>query len=692
MASSNTNVQLTGLDFNTIKSNFINYLQSQSTFKDYNFQGSAMSVLLDVLAYNTQYNAYYLNMVANEMFLDTALQRSSVISHAKLLDYTPKSNIAPTAIINITSNNVSATSVTLPQYTNFLSESVGGANYNFVTVSPITANASNNTIQFNNVEIKQGLPVTYTYTVDSVTNPTYTFELPDSSVDTTTIQVLVQQSSSNTSYTVYTQAQNYLILNGTSPVYWVQEGFNGNYQIYFGDGIIGNQLQDGNVIIVSYIVTQGTAAAGANSFVLMDTIQGLGTTTINGVVPASEGGTKESIQSIKFQAPKAYAAQNRAVSKDDYITLIQQNNLGYSFDAVNVWGGEENNPPVYGQVFVSLKPTGSLLLTDTQKQDIINNVISPISVMTVTPTIVDPDYTYLQIAANVVYSQSQTLLTANGIQQAVTSAVNTFTSSTLNTFNSTFSMADLMYAIQNADPSIITNQTNIRIQKKFYPNLTTPTTYSLNFGTQLQKGVLTSGITSTPSLQYRNPANTASIITSVFIEEVPSYTGGIQNINIVNPGYGYQSVPTVTILGDGSGATANATINGSGQITSITLGSSGNNYTQAVVVITPAANDKTGNLGAATAVLQGQYGTLRSYYYNSNNVKTILNNNIGTIDYINGIVTLNAFSPVQVNNPLGELTITATPLNTLLSSSQNRIVTVDPYDPVAITVTVTATK
>ena len=253
--ASNTNINITQLDFSTIKSNFITYLQSQNTFQDYNFEGSAMSVLLDVLAYNTQYNAYYLNMVANEMFLDSSLQRSSVVSHAKLLNYTPKSAIAPSAEISLTFNGTANAAFTLPKFTNFTSEAIDGVNYNFVTVDAKTVNAANNTATFNDVVIKQGIPASYRYTVSSAGNPSYTFQIPDATIDTTTIEVSVQVSSSNSSSTVYNSASNYLTLDSTSTVYFLQESLNGNYEIYFGDGVLGKLLSDGNIVNISYVAT-----------------------------------------------------------------------------------------------------------------------------------------------------------------------------------------------------------------------------------------------------------------------------------------------------------------------------------------------------------------------------------------------------------------------------------------------------
>jgi hypothetical protein len=692
MAGANSNIQLTDLDFNTIKNNLKTYLQSQDTLKDYNYEGSALSVLLDVLAYNTQYNAYYLNMVANEMFLDTALQRSSVVSQAKLMNYVPKSAIAPTAIINLNINQVSDPTLTLPKFTPFMSEAIDGINYTFVTTDSYTSTVDlgTNRATFTNVVLKQGIPASISYTVNSTTNPKYNFILPTENIDTTTLQVLVQQSTTNTAVEIYKAAENYLTLDGNSLVYFLQENVSGSYNVSFGDGILGKKLTDGNIVLISYITTSGSDSYGANNFVLMGSVGGYSSATITPVSSTTKGTLRESIDSIKYQAPKSYSSQKRAVTKEDYITVIQQNNLGYSFDAVNVWGGQENDPPVYGQVFVAIKPSGAYVLSATQKERLIADVIRPVSILTVEPTIVDPDYTYLQLTSNVYYDPRKTNLTASQIKEAVKTTISNLASTSLNTFNSTFSITDFTKAISSVSTSIITNEMTLQLQKKFIPNLSISSTYNLYYGSPLKRGMFQSGLTTSPYLSYRNPLNLAQLITGVYIEEIPSSTGGIDSISVLNPGFGYQSAPTVKILGDGTGATAEAIITGDGSIKSITVLTPGTGYTSAIVSITPAEGTSTGALGAATAILEGRYGTLRTYYYDSTNVKVVFENNIGTIDYNLGIVTLNSFNPIDVDNPLGQLTITANPTSTIISSTYNRIITIDPFDPNAIIVNVTA--
>jgi len=688
--AANTGLNITELDFNQIKTSLKNYLQSQDILKDYNYDGSALSTLLDILAYNTQYNAYYLNMVANETFLDTALQRASVVSHAKTLDYVPKSSIAPTATINLKVNQVTDTSLTLPKFTSFLSESIDGISYMFVTTENTTVTVLNNTANFDGITLKQGTPVSLSFTYDSTTNSKSIFEIPEINVDTTTLTVSVRESSSNNFYNIHTHAKDYLTLSGSSLVYFLQENVKGFYEVSFGNGVLGKKLTNGNIVTLSYVVTNGSASTAANNFVLMDSISGYSNTRIFPLTSATQGGDKESIESIKFQAPKSYSAQGRAVTKEDYITAIQQNNLGYSFDSVNVWGGQENDPPVYGQVFIAMKPSGAYMLTENQKSKLIKDVLRPISVLTVEPTIVDPDYTYIQITANVLYDPKRTRLTASEIKTNVKTAINNYARTTLNSFNSTFRSSEFNNQINSVDSSIITNEISIQLQKKFYPNLSTPTTYKLYYGAPLKRGLFLSGITSSPSIVYRNPLNLALSVDGLYIEEVPSSTGGVESITITNPGFSYQGQPTVDILGDGTGATAEAVMSNNGTIKQINVLTKGTGYTSAILKITPAAEDTTGSSGGGIITLEGRYGILRLYYNDTTNVKTVFKGNIGTVDYNLGVVTLDAFSPLNVNNDLGLLTVTTNPTTTIISSTYNRVITVDEFDPQSIVVNVTA--
>lgn len=680
--ASNTNIQLADLDFADIKSNFITYLQGQNVLKDYDYTGSGLSVLLDILAYNTQYNAYYLNMVANEMFLDSAIQRESVVSHAKLLGYTPKSAIAPTAVINMNVLNVTASSLTLPQYTKFISESIDGVNYTFLTTDSTTVN-TNTTSQiasFQNIQLKQAIVGTYQYTVDTTANPTLSFEIPDTNIDTSTLSVSVQASSSNTYYDIYTLSTDYTNLTSTSKVFFLQEGTNGYYEIYFGDGIVGQTLTDGNIVNISYLSTKGRAAEGANSFTLLDTISGYGVTEITPILSATRGKDKESIDSIKFQAPKAYATGYRAVSKDDYISIIQQNKYGITLDAVNVWGGEEVDPPAYGKIYVSVKPAGGYSLTEEQKNILINDVIKPASVMTVTPEIVTPEYLFLMFTARVSFDSRKTNRTASQIQDLVKAGVKSFCDNTLNTFNSSFSVGDLIVHTQALDKAITGVDFDITLQRRILPELINSKTYTVQFNNPIKKYATQSVIFPDSFGQY--DVN-ATYYPEVYFEERNDLSTELDYILMLNGGSGYSSTPIVTIYGDGTGATAEATVL-NGIITGINITNAGTGYTQALVAI----SDATGTGAAATGVLKQNYTGLRTYYF-QNSIKNILTQNAGTVDFTNGVVTLTDFIPYTINNSDGYFRINALAENRNVSSSFNKIITYDSEDNTAITVNVT---
>jgi hypothetical protein len=404
------------------------------------------------------------------------------------------------------------------------------------------------------------------------------------------------------------------------------------------------------------------------------------------VQAATQGAERETIESIKYTAPKSYAAQGRAVTKEDYIFLIQNNSGIFPIDAVNVWGGEENDPPVYGVVFVAIKPSGGYLLTPSQKSIIEEEIIKPISVLTVQPRIIDVDYNYLVINSNILYDTKLTTLTSSQLQTQTLTAIQGFAADTLNTFNSTFQLSTLISTVQSVSPSFITNDASIALQKRLVPSLTSSTTYTLKYGTSLKKDIFGKSISVTPTFQVIDVDNNSVVRDSVYLEETPSSTTYVESISISNPGFGYTSTPTVTILGDGTGATARATIV-NGQVDSITMIDVGVNYTQAIVQIT--STDGNGSLASAVAILAGNKGTLRTYYF-ENNVKKILNANAGTVDYAQGIVTLTDFNPSAINNPLGVLSVQAVPTSTIVSSARDKIITLDNTDPNAININIVA--
>jgi hypothetical protein len=685
MANPEAKLKVAELDFDAIKSNLRNFLKSQSEFSDYNFEGAGLSVLLDILAYNTHYMGYYLNMVSNEMFIDTAIKRGSVVSHAKLLGYVPRSRVAAKAVIDLTITpvpNDSNSAITIPRFTRFVSESKDGINYVFVNPSArvVSKNTVSGLFEVANLEIKEGQPNAITFTYDAQTNPKQYFEIPDVGVDTSTIQVTVQRSAENANQQSYILAQDATDVDENAAVYYLEENKSGKYQIYFGDDVVGKALTEGNIVIVSYVVTSGSTANSLREFKPVDTILNGATVSVTLQSESTSGAAEEDIEKIRFTAPKAFIAQNRAVTKNDYIALI---NRDYPyFEAVNVWGGEENDPPVYGKVFFTAKPLGGYEITTTEIEFIKNNVLKPFSVLTVTPDYVEADYNYLNISADVNYDPTRTNKTASEINLGVINAIRNFCNQNLDTFNSTFKVSQLSRAIDDSDQSITSNDIGVIIEKRFAPDTTRTLSYSLNFGTELLQGTTTQRLISTPSFGY---LDAAGIERDCFLEEVLQSFTGVESIEILTGGSGYTTTPDVLIDGDGTGAAARALIV-NGSVKRIEVLTQGTGYTSATVTISGG-----GGSGALARVsLQGRTGKLRIFYFDTNQIKKVISEDIGTIDYQRGIVSLNSFSPVSVDDPFGTLIIKAIPKKKIFSSVRNRIVTLDTSDPSAIVTTINA--
>lgn len=680
ITANNSKLQLTSLDFDSIKTNLVTFLQSQSQFADYDFTGSAFNVLLDLLAYNTHYNAVYLNLVANEMFLDTAVLRSTVVSHAKALGYTPTSAVSALATVNLAVTRAATdnTSIlTVPRFTQFSSSALDGTSYNFVTLDNYTASQAGNTFNFNGIVIAEGSPVVKTFIADSSTNPTQSFNLTDQGIDTSTFQVIVQTSQTNTTKQVFNLATNFNVVDGNTNVYFVEEGANASYTLYFGDGVIGTALEDGNIVVVSYITTSADAANGLDGFSLQGSVLSGSVANVM-TVSASAGGTPlEDVASIKFAAPKSYIAQNRAVTVNDYVALINKN-YPY-FDAVTVWGGETLNPPVYGKVFISAKPKNGYGVTVQQQQYLLNNIIAPISVLTVTPVYVAADYNYLNLSFDVDYDSTQTTLTAAQLIGVITSAVQSYAGLNLNTFNAQFRLSRLLNAVDSSENSILSSTADIYIQKKLIPALGVSQTYVVNTGCQLLQGTPNKHLYTSPSFTLNDAGGTAR---QAYIEETPNSYSGLEDVLIVTPGSGYTSNPEIIIAGDGTGANAIATIV-NGVVNSVTIDNPGTGYTTASLT----ANGGGGTGATFTGLLQGQYGILRTYYFDQNNNKNIINENAGVIDYLNGIITLNDFAPTAVDNQFNIISIYVPPANLTFGSNNEIILTLDPSDNNAVQVT-----
>ncbi len=479
MAQTTNRLRVTELDFDEIKTNLKTYLKSQSEFADYDFEGSAMNTLVDLLSYNTHYNAVYANMVSNEMFLDSAVKRDSVVSLAKHLGYTPRSSTASSARVNITINSPSGnpSSLTMTKGTVFRSR-VNGVNYQFVTTSDVTIIPTEGVYTFTNIDIKEGTLLKSLFTKDSGL-ASQRFILDNENIDTSTIKVRVQSSAVDLTQRSYTKAENILDIKADSEVYFLNVVENGATEISFGDGVLGKALLDGNIIIAEYIVCNEELANGADTFTLQSAVGGSTNATITTVIKSENGSARESTRSIKFNAPKSYSAQNRAVTAEDYKVILPK--LYNNIDAMQVWGGEDNDPPIYGKVFISIKPKTGDSLTTSTKDTIKNTVLAGKNMVSITPEIIDPVYICIVPTINVYWNPNITSSTYTDISSQVRQTVVNYKNTDLKTFDSVFRYSKFVNLIDLSDPGIVSNITTLRCERHFDAILNQESKYTINF-------------------------------------------------------------------------------------------------------------------------------------------------------------------------------------------------------------------
>lgn len=475
MASDN-NLKIDALDFQGIKTNFKSYLQAQDQFRDYNFEGSGLNVLLDLLAYNTYYNSFYLNMVAAEAFLPTAQKRNSVVNLAKSLNYTPRSvtsaSISGTATLTVTG---SPTSVTIPAYTSFTG-SVDGVTYNFLNTSSVTITPTDG-VYTSAMTLKEGRYINRRYTVN-LNDADQRFLIPNKNIDTTTLTVSVLNSSTDSTVVPFSKVDSLVEVASTTRVYYLEEVEDGQYEIKFGDGVFGVALDAGNIVVLEYLVSNGASANDIQTLTYADAISGVISISFVSADPATGGADRESVNQIKFNAPKAYEAQNRVVTADDYKTLMLQQ---ATVDSCVVWGGEDNDPPTYGRVFIAVKPKIGSVLTATEKLNLVNSVINPKKILTVTTEIVDPEYTYIIIDATVKYQSDATILSAAEIKQLVINTIKTYNTDEINQFSKYFRYSKLSRLIDTTERSILSNVMSARMRKEVAVQLGIGTRYEISF-------------------------------------------------------------------------------------------------------------------------------------------------------------------------------------------------------------------
>jgi len=467
-----SNLNVTELDFPEIKQNLKNFLKQQSEFNDYDFEGSGLSVLLDVLAYNTHYNALNAHYSLNEAFLDSAQIRGNVVTRAKLLGYVPRSVLSPRATVNLSVNVASevGTKPTVLELTRGtkLKTTVGGEEFQYVVLETQQATLINNVYTFPNVVIAEGTFRELKYRVDNdIENQK--FQLSDFNADTSTLRVRVQENEESTSFDIYTKFESLRNIDSTSKVYYLQENSAGYYEVYFGDGVTGKKPTNNNIVTIDYIITEGEESNNATTFSMVDNIGGFTNTTVTTVSNSTGGVEAETLESIRFNAPLTFTTQNRAVTSEDYSAIIKKEFS--NVDSISTWGGEDNDPPDYGKVYIAIKPLLASTLTTSEKNDITGAILKGKNVVSITPEIVDPNFTHLEIDCFFKYNPNLTDRSSVELQSVVRDTISDYNFNNLNKFDGVFRHSQLTRAIDTADPAVLNTIVRPRMFKYITPVL-----------------------------------------------------------------------------------------------------------------------------------------------------------------------------------------------------------------------------
>ena len=481
--------QLNNLDFTDIKVALKDYMRAQSDFTDYDFEGSALSNILDVLAYNTYYTAFNTNMVVNEMYLDSATLRDNVVSLAKQLGYTPKSITAPTASVDmaLTFTGTSPSTVTIKAGSGFVTN-YDGSLYRFVLRDDNKVEVANSVATFSAIPIYEGSYISTATTIDTSIKD-QRFYLDNVGIDTTTVKVRVYKALNSTIFDDYTAANNILDIGSTDKVFFLNEKEDERYELFFGDGVLGKKLEDGNVVDISYIVTNGDATNGAKTFTFNGVMQDENNanvalpytvTSLTTVSNASGGAPIETIDKIKYNAPKYYGSQNRAVTGNDYKAIVR--NLYPAISDIIVFGGEDQEPPAYGKVFLSVKPTEAAALSAFTKNDLTSE-LKKYTVASIRPEFVDPSILFLELTSNIYYNGTKTKMLPTEVASKVSTAITEYlkTSGT-EKFNGKFRYSKFIGVIDNTDRAINSNDTNVTMRKDFIAQINSSSYYEVCYG------------------------------------------------------------------------------------------------------------------------------------------------------------------------------------------------------------------
>lgn len=482
--------QVSNLDYNDIKIALKEYLRSQSDFTDYDFEGSVWSTLLDVLAYNTYYTAFNTNLVVNELFLDSATLRDNVVAIAKQLGYTPKSVTSPVAYINFDVNFTNTTpDVAILRTGSAFTTIFDSELYQYTTLDDISAPVENGVASFRQVPIYEGSLIKNSYTVNTSLK-SQRFLIQNQGVDTTKIKVKVYPSQNSSAFDIYDKANNILDLSANTNAYFLNEIEDENYELFFGDGVIGKKLESGQFIEVTYLVTNGPSTNGAKTFVFNGIIDDKNnstyplTVTVTNVTPSSGGEEIESIEKIKYNAPKYFGTQDRAVTAQDYAAIVR--NIYPAIADIITYGGEMEEPPEYGKVKIVIKPSNTDLLSSFTKQEIVEK-LKGYMVASVTPEVIDPSILYIELTSNIFYNSSITNLPAAEIVKKVSTAVSEYSiKSNTEKFNGKFRFSKFSSVIDDSDRSINSNTTKVVMRKDFYPAINSTFFYEICFKNPLK--------------------------------------------------------------------------------------------------------------------------------------------------------------------------------------------------------------
>jgi len=480
-----TNLKIDGVNFQQIRENFKNFLKNQDQFKDYNFDASGISTLLDILSFNTYYNSFYVNMIATETNLATAQRRNSIINLASSLNYTPKSKtsakITGTIVLTVTG---SPSSITLPRYSTFSAVNEG-VTYTFVTNEPLTFTSATN-YTLNNVQLIQGRNVQERYTVN-LNDGTQRFLINNANVDTETLLVRVQTSTTIGTLRVFEKALNFVEIKSDTLAYFLREVEDEKYEIEFGDDVIGLALDNDNIVIIDYLVTEGADANQIRELTFTSTVASVTDATFTANDVALGGEDRESLERVKFAAPKFYAAQNRAVTVEDYrAILLSAPNVG----SVAVWGGEDNDPPAYGKVFIAIKPSEGETLTSTEKDSIVRTILKNKKILTIQNEIVDPEFIFVTVFADVKYDPEQTIAAEASVKSKVLDTIKNYNDTDINQFSKYLRYSKLSRLIDTCERSILSCNLTLNMYKELDVQLGQSARYEISFSNRINSATL----------------------------------------------------------------------------------------------------------------------------------------------------------------------------------------------------------